>query len=508
MKILFVIAHMFYSEPLGVMLLSALCKKRGHDTRLAVLSRRGIDQDLKGYDPDVVAYSVMSADEHLFVEADEQVKEFMTAQGRQLLRIMGGPHPTYFPEIVNRLGMDAIVVGDGDNALPAILERIETGRDLDGIPNVMTPGQPEFTKEVVSDMDRLPFMDRELFYDYDPSMRKVGLRSFLTQRGCPFKCTYCYNPSFNQLFIKGSGVPLMRRRSVDNVLEEIEQVIEHQPPVRVLRFADDVFAQREDDPWLVEFADKYPKRIGLPFYCLVKPNSMTEKVAKLLSDAGCISVSMSIDAGTPYMRNTLLKRNLTDEKLIEAFDLTRKYGMTTESSTILGLPGTTLEDDYTSFLFARRVKPSAPTFTIFCPYPKTHLAEYALSKGLLDSEFDYKRTFRNRSVLNNYTEKEKDIQLRLSYLAPIFCFMPDCMLPVLRFLIRRNLTGVYGMISSIAESYLRSWRIFPGAQPRNPVHFFQAVVRTIRYVFKTVEKKGAKSRPSVRPRSLVECQVK
>ena len=62
MRVLFVIADLYFSEPLGAMILSAVCRKASHETKLAVLQRGDAWPSLK-FAPDVVAYSVMTPDE-------------------------------------------------------------------------------------------------------------------------------------------------------------------------------------------------------------------------------------------------------------------------------------------------------------------------------------------------------------------------------------------------------------------------------------------------------------
>ncbi|MFQ5445135.1 MAG: B12-binding domain-containing radical SAM protein, partial [Nitrospinales bacterium] len=382
MKVLFVVPDLFFSEPLGVMQLSAICKNAGHQTHLVALKRNSIQEILQEYSPDLIAYSVMTPDEHLFEAADRTVRSWAKDHKKQLTRIMGGPHPTFFPEVVHKLDLDAICLGDGDNAILRIINAIQEGKDLSGIPNVATQSHPDFEKEVVEDLDSLPYLDRDLIYDSDPDLQKMRLRSFLTQKGCPYKCTYCFNHSFNQMF-KGGGRKLLRRRSVDNLIDEIQYVIKNYPEVKMIRFADDVFVIRRD-AWLEEFAEKYPKKVGIPFYCLIRSNSLTEEAAQLLAKSGCRSVGMSIEAGDPELRNVVLKRNMSNELVEESFRIARKYGIRTYSNTLFGIPGTTLEDDFQSFLFAKKVKPAAPTFGIFCPFPKSELTDYAIELGVLD----------------------------------------------------------------------------------------------------------------------------
>ena len=55
---------------------------------------------------------------------------------------------------------------------------------------------------------------------------EIGLakvHSFIASRGCPFKCTYCFNDGMSKSY---EGQKYVRRRSVDNVIEEIKRVKE------------------------------------------------------------------------------------------------------------------------------------------------------------------------------------------------------------------------------------------------------------------------------------------
>lgn len=497
MRVLFAVADLYFSEPLGAMILSGVCKAAGHRTRLAVLRDDDIVECLDEFKPDVVAYSTMTPDEGLFVRNDNRVRHWAAENNPRLKRIMGGPHPTYFPQILHKMDLDAICAGDGENAMVRMLSAIEDDRPLDGIPNVSTHTHPTYEKEVVEDMDSVAFADRDLLYDSAPAMLRHGIRSFLTQKGCPYKCTYCFNHAYNKMF-KGGGRKLLRRRSVDNLLTEIKDVVANYPRCRYVRFSDDVFVIHKDE-WLEEFAEKYPTEIGLPFYCLIRCNSLTEEVARLLQKAGCKSVSMSIEAGNEKIRNEILKRNMPDKMLEDSFALARKYGINVFGNSILAVPGTTFEDDYNSFLFARKLKPAAPTFSIFSPFPMTDLTKYAQELGVLDMDFDFNEmSCWDRSVLKNHSKTDRDMQTRLAYLGILFCKLPDFMLPILVRLLRLPFDRLYRMIGALTMAYLLSTKIFPGAQPRDPASIAQALWRALKYMLRPAAKSAGEGNPGMR----------
>ena len=477
MKILFVNAVAFLSEPIGTMLLSAICRREGYDTKLAILSETNFIETVNSYQPDVVAYSAMSADIQTFIDADKKLRSWMDGKGKKILRIMGGPHPTYSPEIIDTMDLDLICIGDGDAALPEVLRRFKEGKAFKDIPNIGLTVKGAENKELFSDLDSLPPANRDDFYEAAPYVRQSGLRSFFAGRGCPFACTYCFNHAFNQMF-KGGG-KLLRRRSVDHLLDEIEYTIKKYPPVRLIRFGDDVFTYSAD-AWLKEFAIKYKKRINLPFYCLMRSNTLKENVAKLLAEAGCQSLCMAIESGSAPVRQKLM-RNLPDKLVLNSFDIARKYGLRTYSNTMFGVPGISLEEDMVSLDFVRRLKPTAPTFGILCPYPGTKIWKDAIEDGHLDVDTPTTTRYQNLSVLKSYTQREKEIQAKMAYLGTLYVYAPSFLLPFLRFLMRGKFpVGLANRIGLTHTHYRVATRIFPQSIPRSPKMFMQLVRDTFK----------------------------
>jgi len=489
-KILFVISEMFYSEPLGVMQLSAILKQAGHSTKLAILKDGLFLDQVELFDPDLIAYSTMSPDINLFKDADSRLLTYLKQQGRNLPRIMGGAHPTYFSHVLEEMKLDAICVGDGDRAILQIADRLGAKEaDFTNINNVIPKGQTECQKELVDDLDSLPFLDRAIIYDAAPEYRHIAIRSFLTSRGCPYKCTYCFNHSFNKMF-QGLG-PILRRYSVSRVIAELQDVILYWGPVKIIRFGDDTFVHKKD-AWIEEFSERYRREIGLPFYCLMHPIAGSEDIFKLLAHAGCKSISMSIETGDETVRNSILKRNLTDRDLIQSFELANKYGIKVGcANSMLGIPGTTLEDDFKTVEFVKEnIRADVPTFSIFAPYPGTDLTHFAIQAGILDQTSEFPM-IRQRTALKSYSEKEKTLQLRLAYLGPIYYCLPNCLNFTLRLLVNLPLTIFYNLICSFWVSYGLSSKIFINAYPKNPFYILKHAWLTVKYNM-MVDKRSSK----------------
>jgi anaerobic magnesium-protoporphyrin IX monomethyl ester cyclase len=478
MRILFCVADIFLGEPNGVLQLSAIAKRNGHEVKLLALRRQSLARTLAQWNPDIIAYSAMSPEMSLFRLADAQVCTW--AQGRQVLRVMGGAHATYFPQICTDLGLDAICIGEGDRAFPELIRRFACKEPFSGIPNILVPGDdPDaIRKELISDLDELPFIDREAYYEVAPHYRFLAMRGFMTGRGCPYNCTYCHNHAFNKIFHNCGKI--VRRRSVDHVLAEMQEVLRRDPQVRLIKISDDTFAHVVDD-WLIEFLDRYKREINRLFYCLMRSNTLTDEMASRLSKAGCISIGMSVESGNERVRNEILRRGLTDKVVIESFANARRHGLHTYGNTLLALPGTTFADDFQSFRFTKSLKMTVPTFGIFSPYPRTRLTDYAIELGLLPDNFDYQHHAERQSALRSFTSQEKRMQLSLTYLGTMFCDLPDILIPVLRMLLRWPFVWLYKYSGASYIIIKSGLFIFPKIYPRNPLRLFRLFRESVRY---------------------------
>jgi radical SAM superfamily enzyme YgiQ (UPF0313 family) len=316
--------------------------------------------------------------------------------------------------------MTAFCRAEGDQFFPEFLDCIANKKDFVHLKNIVTDRGVNVLRPLLQDLDSLPFPDRDLFYECT-EMSWFPIKSFMFSRGCPYPCTYCFNHSYKKLY-NYQGVKT-RRNSVDYAIAQILQV-KARWPMQFIKFYDDIFAF-PNDPWLEEFCTAYKEKVNLPFHCACRCDLANEDMMKLLKMAGCHSVNMSIEAGTPQLRNQLLKRGMSDEQIVNAFSLARKYGFKTFCNSILGLPGSTSADDMRTIDLNIKSKVTFAEFPVLYPYPKTELGEYCREQGYFHGDCNQLHfSYQTRSPLSCFTEKEKDIQLRLSLLGTVVVWLP------------------------------------------------------------------------------------
>ena len=207
-------------EYMGPMYISALLKKHGHRCRLIIVSEhKDYLDEIREYDPDIIAFSTMTGPHKWVLETAEKVKTIVDKPV-----ILGGAHPTFFPEIINDPSVDIVCMGEGEYAALELADKIDKGEDISGIKNLWIKKEGKIIRNelrpLIRDLDELPFPDRTL-YDDCAILRSVPAMKFLTGRGCPYRCSFCFNHKFNEMYRGLGGV--VRKRGADSLISEIKE---------------------------------------------------------------------------------------------------------------------------------------------------------------------------------------------------------------------------------------------------------------------------------------------
>ncbi|MDP8212945.1 MAG: radical SAM protein [Candidatus Zapsychrus exili] len=455
MNILYVVKTFSVVEPMGILQLSAITKSLGAKSFVASIDQDNIIKKIKVLEINLVALSIMSTESKAFRELSENIRKELP----HIKIIVGGPHPTYFPQIVDTWPIDAVVVGEGDLPIVDIINALTEGESLSDIPNVHTESKKNAVRNFIEDLDELPFSDRNLLKDVYP-FKHVRMKTFFATRGCPYVCGYCFNSAYNDLY-RDKG-RILRRRSPESLIREIEKV-KAESEIDFIRFGDDVFIAK-DDQWLDEFVDKYSKRITIPFYFLINPNFVTEALVNKLKIAGCHSVMMGIEAGNEALRKDVLKRSVSNKAMINAFRIFNDFGIKVFSNTMLGLPGTTLKDDLESLNFTLDCRPYYSGFSVFTPFPGTELYRLCKEKGYLDNqdflEDEMPTSMQQSSCLNHVTEKQKQIHRNILLLAPVANCAPILRGFIVRHFIYWRTNIIFDFIGFLVRNY-QNMRVWP-----------------------------------------------
>ena len=455
MKCLFVYktASLDITDPMGIMCLIASVKQRGHEADLFLTN---LEPDLfravAEYKPDVIGFSVTSGSEPYYIELIRRLRRHV-----KFISVVGGPHPTFFPEIIELPEVDIICRGEGDDALPELLDKLKAGEDYSNIPNLWVKKDGQVIRNtmrpLIQDLDRLPFPDRHSFLKYY-AYAHSSVKHFLASRGCPYDCTYCFNHMLKKLYKDEAGVgQYCRMRSPENVVAEVEQV-RARYPLKIVYFHDDLFIMNRE--WLKKFADLYSQRVGLPMICYVRANLVNEEVVQALKKANCITIAMGIESGNETLRKMVLKRDMTNAKIIEAADLFHKYGISIMTQNMVGLPEETIDNAYETIAVNVRVRPQYAWSSIFQPYPRTELHRYCIEKGFLDPAHVQHASYQVESPINKGQTKREFENLHKFF---AICIEFPSLIPLSRKLIRWPSNLFYRMAYRAFKGYTHIFRL-------------------------------------------------
>ena len=284
--------------------------------------------------PDLIGFSFYT----VTYEIARQLTEYIHENIPGTPVIWGGTHCIAAPEECIQTA-DMVCTGEGEDAAAELMNQ---WKEYQQHGHLSIPGlwfrkkngdivkNPD--RALIQDLDRLPFPlfgENEILIDDDAVSDKMNTYGpFLnahvytfTERGCPYQCSYCIHS-----ILKEHGYTEFRRRSVDNVLEEVKDRVERLGMLHLI-FHDEILLI--DKKWIREFSEKFRilfhEPYGATFTGYVHPMTTDAEMLEWMVQAGLSRVGMGIQSGSEYVTDEIFHRPFVREKSIEMARLLGKY---------------------------------------------------------------------------------------------------------------------------------------------------------------------------------------
>ncbi len=369
--------------PLGLVCVAAATRRAGHDVELldmmdAKKSKSLIEDTIRSFLPELIGISVRNID-------DQRMENpvFLLEQSREVAHtckafsdapiVLGGAGYSMFPEsALEYVGADMGIQGEGELAFPALLDQMERGTDLSGVPGLYLLGRGAQTSRVfVKELDRFPLPTADFLWPSLQAEPEFWL-PVQTRRGCPMNCSYC-----STAMIEGCHI---RKRSPEAVAQWLREWAEL--GFRRFYFVDNTF----------NLPPSYSKELcfslasvtpGISWRCIVYPARLDEALITAMARAGCIEVSLGFESGSDLVLSGMNKR-FEPKDVVRASKLLSENGIRRMGFLLLGGPGETKESVLASLAFADSLELDALKITTGIRiYPHTALADQALREGII-----------------------------------------------------------------------------------------------------------------------------
>ncbi len=405
----------------GISHISSFLKKQGHRTELFVTSRLfgqktsgALKRTIDTFRPDVICFSAVATQYDFIAALAADVK----CAYPNIYLVIGGVHATLNPEEAVSSDFNAICVGEGEGPVVELVAQLEAGKTPSGIPNLWIKRDSGLEKNpprpFMQDLDSLPFPDRNMWQRW-MSKKARRMCSVLASRGCPFDCSYCSNHALRKI-TQGSYV---RQRSPGNIAEEIRQIAVEFPTIK------EIYLETEtliiNSPWCLALCaqlEKLNKELKNPISfganIRVVPGQELDSIFSALKRCNFRFINIGLESGSERVRREILRRNYSNDDVISAVALARKYGLQVALFNLIGVPGETFDDFKKTVKINRLCKPDWNLTSIYFPYKGTDLYRLCEERGLLKEPVDYKNE-RQKAVLDLPEFSRRQIQESLKF---------------------------------------------------------------------------------------------
>jgi anaerobic magnesium-protoporphyrin IX monomethyl ester cyclase len=244
-----------------------------------------------------------------------------------ILTVVGGGIISSDPVPAMRiLGADIGVIGEGEVTICELAQALENGINLNHVNGLIyldrhgdlhkTPKRIE-----INDIDRIPFPDFDGFSYKEWVQSSGGGGTVLSDRSCPFHCTFCFHPTGEKY----------RQRSLDNIFKEIDHQVKHYG-VTCIGLTSELFSTKKQR--VVDFCRRI-KEYEIPWSCCLRVNDVDADMLKMMRTSNCSNVVLGLESADNEILKSM-RKGTTVQQIERALDLTYEANLMVEGGFIFG----------------------------------------------------------------------------------------------------------------------------------------------------------------------------
>jgi len=363
--------------PSGLLYLAGKLLADGHNVRIYDMDIERLTVEdlmvrLRDFNPGIIGMGATTPIMARAEDISERIKQEMDTP-----IVLGGIHVTIEREAAMRAAphIDYAVLGEGEITLSDLVASMESSNDVTKVPGLLVRLGDEIiqtpARDLIRDLDTLNFPPRELLagqYNWlAPNKGNIPIAVLFTKRGCPFMCSFC-----SQHSMYGRKI---RSRSVENVLEELDHIINRMGIDHILILDDTLVVDRK---WMLHLCREIRERkLVFTWEGMARASHVDKELIQAMADVGLVRLSFGIESGDDEVLKRIHK-GVTTTQIRQAYKWAKEAGIETRGSAIIGHPGETQKTAWRTVRFLWSLHHLDQVYlNIMVPYPGTEVFELA-----------------------------------------------------------------------------------------------------------------------------------
>lgn len=340
------------SNPLGLQILTSICKQNNYNAKLLDLSllhkQEGflftddifnwIEEKIKQYPAKYYGISVMNG---TFIWGITIAKIIKKIEPESIV-FVGGPQATALKKKIFDVcqWFDYCLLYEGETTIVNFLAYLEK-QTLDIPCNVIKKNNTCYRYQLTCEnINNIPAIDYSDYYNARIIDVEVG-------RGCPYSCYYCSAKS-----LVGHNI---RYKNIECILQESQNVYNNmnKSTRKYINFNHDNFLSNRKN--FKEFVSKkINENYNFPYGCEGRIDAIDDEIINDLSDSNCVYIFVGLESGSKRIQK-IAKKNLNLDNISEKIKKITSKGIFFETNFIIGFPEETLDDLYDTIKLASKL---------------------------------------------------------------------------------------------------------------------------------------------------------